>query len=223
MKVIWQVTAFLVAAVLLAFRAVSAGLPAIVAEPPAGTYVYAVSHSVHGEVGNFTNVIRQDDGAVVVESRLRIASGVFGVVLYRLKEDRREVWRDGRLIDYESRADDDGTVRATRGRTAGEKFLIDGAAGRVEAAANLRTTNAWSEKTTGATVLMGTQRGELNSVAIKFEREDELEIGSKTVPARHYVVSGDMDRHIWFDRRGVLVKQSFPASGGTVSFMLQQE
>lgn len=223
MKVIWPVTAFLVAAVLLAFRAVSAGPPALVAEPPAGTYVYSVSHSAHGEVGNFTNVIRQDDGAVVVESRLRIATGIFGVVLYRLKEDRREVWRDGRLVEYESRADDDGTVRVTRGRAAGENFLIDGAAGRIEAPADLRTTNAWSEKTTGATVLMGTQRGELNSVVVKFASADLLEIGSKTVPARHYVISGNMDRHIWFDRRGVLVKQSFPASSGTVSFTLRLE
>lgn len=190
------------------------------AETPAGTYVYVVAHSLNGEVGRFTNVIRRAGTEVVVETKLRIEASVLGIVMRRLAEDRRETWRDGRLVAYESTATDDDERFVTTGRAEGDKFVIASAKGRTAAPAGLHTTNPWSIGIAGATVLMGTRRGELNRVTITAVGEEDIEIGGKTIRARRFHVAGDLDRDYWFGADGVLLKQSFPASAGTISFTL---
>ncbi|MDJ0949781.1 MAG: DUF6134 family protein [Alphaproteobacteria bacterium] len=195
----------------------------VAAEAPDGTFRYVVSHSLHGDVGHLTNTIQRDGPELLVKTQLRITGKVLGIVVRRIEEDRQEIWREGRLIAYESRADDNGEIVVTRGRAEGDAFVIDGSEGRVEAPADLYTATAWSIGMVDARVLMGTKDGDLNRVTITAVGTDPIEVAGRQVPARLYHVRGDTERDLWFDSRGVPLKIAFPAAGGTVSFTLDNE
>jgi len=189
---------------------------------PAGVFRYVISHSLHGDVGTFTNSITHNGAETVVDSQLRIAAGVLGIVMRRIEEDRREVWRDGRLVAYESCSIDNGERVVTRGRAEDAVFVIEGPDGRAEAAPTLFTTNPWSPGIAGATVLMGTKTGELNRVTVTGGKIQIVETGTGKVGARHFVVQGDLEREFWYDLKDVLVRIAFPAADGTISFLLQE-
>ncbi len=190
-------------------------------DAPAGVFRYVISHSLHGDVGTFTNSIARNGAETVVDSQLRIAAGVLGIVMRRIEEDRREVWRGGRLITYESCSIDNGERVVTRGLAEGGVFVIVGPDGRAEAAPTLFTTNPWSPGITGATQLMGTKTGELNRVTVTGGKIQIVETGTGKVGARHFMVQGDLEREFWYDRKDVLVRIAFPATDGTNSFVLQ--
>ncbi len=73
------------------------------AEAPAGTYRYGIIHPSFGDIGVFTNMITRDGDRVIVATNLEVEVSLLFLVVHRVEAERTQIWRDGRLIGYDSR------------------------------------------------------------------------------------------------------------------------
>jgi len=105
--------AFTLAVALIACAAPVAASPDSV--PPSGSLSFGIWRA-GARIGAHSFAFRQAGDNLIVEQHVDLAIRVGFVTLYRLSGKRLEVWRDGRLVQYDSETDDDGTrhyVRAT--------------------------------------------------------------------------------------------------------------
>lgn len=198
------------------------GISGARAGAPPGTYVYAVHHPSYGDIGTFTNIVTHEGAEdVVVDTKVRIAIKILFIVVHREEADRREVWRHGRLMAYDSLTTKNGTTVTVKGRANGTTFIIDGAEGRVEAPAAVHPSNPWSIAITDKKLLLATASGKLLRVKAAPAGEESIDIGAKQVKARRFKVTGDMELELWYDAGGVIVKFSYVDDGEPVEFTLR--
>src|SRR5690606_13076348 len=133
---------------LAAALALASGLiaPGVAAErdfpvTPAGTYEYEVRHESLGKIGTYVNEISHEDGGIVVETEVDISAKILFVRVAREKAERRQFWKDGRLVSYKSVTRSGSKEAVTRGRAEGDRFILEGPRGRIEAPAGLFPIN----------------------------------------------------------------------------------
>ena len=202
------------AAIVLAFMS-----PPAVASP-SGSYTYTVEHPTYGEIGTFTNLIRRRGDKVIVNTRIRIVARALFVPLYRFEADRTQVWRDGRLISYDSNTNDDGKTIILRGRAKADKFVINGPRGEAVVAGDVVPTNPWSMRFTKVRITMTTTTGRVRPASVVKRGSRWLYLGDEAIRSRYFKISGGQE--LWYDRRGVLVKFTHVLKGKVYVFTLQR-
>lgn len=150
---------------------------------------------------------------VDIDIRLDVKFLMFNAYSYRHRN--QEIWRDGRLVRIETKTDDDGEDFFVRGRANARGFEVDGSGGKAVAPAGIIPTSYWDPAIVTRNKLLNTQTGELMEVSVAPGDETEFRVGDRTVSARHYVMSGDLDLELWYDPTGTLTRIRFEASDGS--------
>lgn len=174
------------------------------------------------EIGRHRVRFSHRDDVLIVETEIRIAVTFLFVTLYRYQLDARETWRDGRLIALVSTTDDDGDLYAVNAVANGETISVEAGAYSWTAPATVVPTSLWRRDMARGTLLLGVKQGE--PIAVVFD-----EVGRETVPARggeveatHVVVSGELERELWYDGDGMLVRLRLVGrDGSNIVYVLQ--
>ena len=196
---------------------------AALAVPPAGTsVVFGIHHEEHGDVGEHRVSFSREGEDLVVSVDNLITVEIFFITAFRFQAERREVWRDGRMIAYDSRTHDDGTDILVSARLEGEKLVIDGPEGRIEAPAGTFPTHPWNPAFLGQSLVMDTKTGRLLSIETVDAGRETIEAGGRMIRARKHRITGDTRREIWFDEAGNLVQLRLYTDGKAVTFTLQE-
>jgi len=191
------------------------------AELPSGTVIYGIHHEKYGDVGTHKLTFSQSGEDLMVEVQNKMKVKLLFVTLFRYKAERRELWRDGKMVSYRSQTDDDGTDIAASAELKGGKLVIEGPDGSAEAPLGVFPTNPWNSKIVEQSLLMDTKTGELLKVKIDAAGEDTVEARGKSFKARKYVISGDMERELWFTEDGTWLQMRFDSDGSAVTFTLK--
>jgi hypothetical protein len=211
----------------LAKRLLAAGLgvgftaAARAAEAPSGTVVYNIHHEKYGEIGTHTLSFAQSGGDLTVDVENKMKVKVLFITVFRYKADRKEVWRDGRMVGYRSQTHDDGTDIAAMAELKGDKLVIEGPNGRATTPLGVFPTNPWNSKIVEQSLLMDTKTGELLKVKVTAAGEDTLEVRDKPVKANKYVISGELERELWFAEDGTWLQMRFDSDGSAITFTLR--
>src|SRR5687767_5252865 len=78
------------------------------------------------QIGTHTLTARHEGGDLVLDIAVDIKVKVAFITAYRYEQTRREVWRDGRLIAFESKTNDDGKKAKTSGKLEGDMLVVTG-------------------------------------------------------------------------------------------------
>jgi hypothetical protein len=127
---------------------------------------------------------------------------VLAIPIFKREATYRELWREGRLIAFDSRFDDNGEVYEVSARAEGEHTVIDGRRGRVEAPATVVSNHPWNYDVLERTLLFDTQRGRLQQVQVSPAGAETITVAGREVAARKYLVTGDLERELWYDDAG---------------------
>jgi len=185
------------------------------------TQLYRVTHSMFGEIGRFSQTIRAEGNQVVVESELnvRVTMLFSAIVLHEVRSSMREVWGGGKLIAYDSVTHTDGTVTALHGWAQPGSFAVSGPGGDTILPADVSPLSPWSISLTRARLLISPETGLPRQVAVAAATAQRLDLGNRTVIARHFVARGDEAFELWYDEHDQPVKLTIEAGIGTVSFL----
>lgn len=141
---------------------------------------------------------------VVVSASIR----ALGVRVYNYEHHGTERWHDGQMIGLVTKTDDDGKplqVNATRDAAG----IWHGVSGVGPGPAPLLSTSLWNSQTVAATRLLDRETGAVVPVRVTPAGDEVLKLGSRTVTAHKYDLSGLVSGSAWYDSRGCWVQALF--------------
>lgn len=169
-----------------------------------------------GEIGRHRVRFAHDGDALTVETEVRIEVSFAFITLYRYVLDGVETWRDGRLMELTTATDDDGDHYAVHGVAQGDTFVVEAGGDTWTAPGTAVPSSLWHRDLARGPLLIGMEQGERLAIVVE-------EVGRETVPGRggdisatHMVVSGDLERELWYDDDGVLVYLRLVARDGSI-------
>ncbi len=187
---------------------------------PAKVYEYRVVHPVYGDIGSYTNIIEDRGAEISVRNKVRVTVKVLFAVAYDQRGENSELWRNGRIVSFEGNMRKNGKKSTVRGYADGEKFIVEGKRGTVEAPANVFPNNPWSTNILATNTLMGTGSGKLYRVRSTKGAEQVIQIDGKHLKTQYFKVEGDAQYEIWFDEAGVPVQFADIGKDTTITYQL---
>jgi Domain of unknown function (DUF6134) len=130
---------------------------AVACPHPPGRVEYVIRHETYGEVSRHVITFGCAGDQLIVDTQVTSEVDVLEVTVFRRQARYHEVWQDDRLLAFESRFEDNGEVFEVRARADGERMVIDGQDGRIEAPAN----DPWNHAVVLRLLLFDTRSGRL--------------------------------------------------------------
>jgi hypothetical protein len=205
--------------------AVAMGLSIVAGAAPAlagqQVYTYTIIHPIYGEIGTFTDTIDRSREATRIDSRLRVAVTLLGIVVYRQESDITEIMRGNRLVSLQSVTEKDGLHVEVHGEAQGDQFLVDATAGSFAGPATIAPSDPWVLKRIGDGTVVFTDTGRIINVHISGGDYDTISVNDVTVSARHFVVMGDKRQDVWLDNQAMPIMFRVVEKGTPIDFVLQ--
>ncbi len=164
------------------------------------------------EIGTHKIDVRREGADTRVHVTTDVAVKMAFITVYRFKHVDNEVWRGGRLVRIESKTNDDGTDKWLRGAWDGKGLEIQGSAKKFLAAPSIIPASLWNPKIVEQARLLNSLDGSEMEVTTSFLGKETVKAHGREIPARHYAITGQLQRELWFDEDGTLVQVRFKAS-----------
>jgi hypothetical protein len=208
-------------AVLLTVALAAAAAPAAAATDLAdGTYAFTVFRD-GDPIGTHTLTARHEGGDLVLDIAVDIKVKVAFITAYRYEQTRREVWRDGRLVAFESDTNDDGKKAKTSGKLEGDMLSVTGPDGSQKVRPDIISNSWWNAELAKQSELLNTFDSKILKVKIEDAGEESVETAAGPVKAHRYAIAGDIDREVWYDADGRWVHMRTGRGGTPVDWVLQ--
>jgi len=187
------------------------------------TYVYSVENDEYGVIGTYTDTIDNVDGNRRIDTKLRVAIKVFGIVLYREEADRTELWQGGRLTSFHGLTTVNGESTEVRGESRGDGFSITSPSGTFVAPPGVYTSSPWSVELPKPDIMMSTKNGRVERVQVIDEGVAMTKMNGSEISLRHYKILSSKRQDAWIDIGGVPVRFRSEERGSPVDFVLKHE
>lgn len=212
----WPLRAMALPATILALvpSAASQPDPRMPGVPANGVLEFAIVREGDTIGHNRMRFSRQGD-RLTVDMTVDITVRFAFITIYRFRQQAREVWRDGRLVFLHSTTDDDGHERTVRVTKDGNGLKLGGDVQTGPLPRDLVTSTLWNPALLARNVLISPATGERLAIEARFLGEETVPAGGRPVRARHYAVTGELERELWYDEDGVLVHVRFEGSDGS--------
>ena len=162
-------------------------------------------------------ISRQDDGATAVSCDTDVRVGAI-ITLYRYSYRGRELWKDGRLLRFESKANDDGKELAVSATAAADGLRVRANDGEHTAAADAWPTSYWAQpdaKLADQTVpLLDADTGRDLSAKVQFLGPEKLGPDGQQQTVQHVRLTGKgVGMDLWYDDARRLARQEWVEQG----------
>jgi Family of unknown function (DUF6134) len=191
------------------------------ARPPEQV-TYAIHHETYGHIGRHVITFSCDGEDLVVETAIAGEVKLLAIPLFKREATYREVWRDDRLVAFQSRVVDNGEVYEVNAHAEGDHTVIDGRRGRIEAPPTIVSNHPWNYDVLARTLLFDTQRGRLQEVQVTPSGIETIRVAGRPVEARKYRVTGDLERELWYDDAGNWLQSRLEHDGAKITLTRQQ-
>lgn len=196
-------------------------LSAQAAPPPGGVLDFTVLRN-GSEVGRHEMLFRNEADGLKIDIRTNVAVKIAFVTAYRFEHEGHEVWQGGRLVRLWSKTNDDG-AKHVLDVTAGGSDLVVMADGKdAEKATVSIPASLWNERLVQQKNILNTLDGTRMAIQVADLGTEAVAVKGEKVPARHYAVTGDLQRELWYDAQNILVKVRFKAKDGSDIEYLRQ-
>lgn len=182
--------------------------------PPPGEITYRVLRE--GErIGSHRMAFVRDGADFIARTDIDIKVKVLGLTAFRYRLKAEETWRDGWLVGLRSRTDDDGDTYELEGeRSEGAlRLLVNGR--RMSVSGYVLTSTLWHRDTPREQALLDVAKGRVRLIKGVLKGEERVPVDGETVTAKHYSITGELRRDVWYDDRFRLVRVEFPAKDGS--------
>jgi len=151
-----------------------------------------------------------------VEIETNIDFRLLSLPIYRFKHESHEVWDGDRLIRLVSNTDDNGEPVTLDVRAEGASLKVGELDQAVEVDAKAVPASLWNRAVVDRQRLLDTVNGALLKISATDLGNDTVTVADKKIPARHFRLSGEYNRELWYDMRdGALLRVRFEATDGS--------
>lgn len=177
-----------------------------------------------GESGVHRLSFEQQGADLVVATEVDIRLRLAFITVYSWKQQGRDVWRDGRIVESKITTVDDGKDFAVALAAQESELVVDGSAGRFTVDPTAMTDLCiWNEELAQRDRIIDGRTGENFRFDIVDRTDEAVEVGARQVSARRYnfTVEDGRKGSLWFDQDGLWVKADFVTRGQTLTYTLE--
>jgi len=133
---------------------------------------------------------------------------------FKYHHTRTESWTGDTLDKLTADTDDDGTKHHVEAALDNGAWHVTTDGKTIEVPADAFPVVQWNKAMVGHPVLIPVESDDKPyKAAFKDAGKDSLTIGGQKIEAEHYVLSGDIDRDLWYGDDGMLAKVTFRRRG----------
>jgi len=189
--------------------------------PPSERAVYTINHETYGSIGHHALTFHCDGDDLVVKTDVKVDVKILFVTVYKRRAKYREVWRQNQLISYDAWTDEAGDEYVTKARIEEDRMIIDGVNPGITVPVDTVSSHPWNVKVLDRNLLFGMKDGRLLKVDVDPAGEEMIDVGDKSIRAKKYVVSGDIERELWYDQAGNWLRWRLESRGNVVDIVKQ--
>lgn len=184
------------------------------------TWVYSVLRDGN-PIGTHSITFHRQGGKSTVHITTKLAVQIAFITAFRYEHESEETWKDRKLVGLTSKTNDDGTHH-TVSVTAGKSTLTIQADGtEKEVPVDTLLHNQWNLDNLTRTQLLSPFDGTLLNVSFSGPTNETIEVSGKSIEARRYTMSGDLERTFWYDSKGRLVRTALQSRGSDITYELR--
>jgi len=183
--------------------------------PDSGLLNFAVVRD-GDQIGTYVLSFRQTNDRIDVTVKTRIAVKIAYITVYRFDHDGHETWQNGRLVQMETKTHDDGTDHKLQVLPDGTgKLRVIGDGKEMTARPDVVPASLWNPAFIRTNALMDSLVGKPLDIRIADRGEETVTVKGKSVKARHYSMTGELARELWYDENWVLVHMTLKGKDGS--------
>jgi Family of unknown function (DUF6134) len=186
---------------------------------PSTSYRYRIHHQVFGDIGEHLMTVARAGDAIVVEHTAELAVEILRIMAFHRRARFREVWQGDRLVEFEGLVEDNGEPFPVAAHADGDRLVVQGTAGRIEAPAHAAPSEPSLEFAIEREWFFDSKTGALLNTAVTRAGRESLKVGDRVVEATRYEIAGDLDQHVWFDDSGAWVQWRLWRQGAAITLI----
>ena len=160
---------------------------------------------------------------IAVESKIRFEIKKFGVVLYKYYAEGVEIYKDGKLIKFNSKTDQNKKNKYVNMIFENNEYIIDGSSYKGKAPAEYLIGTWWNHSIIKAKAQISAVSGRIIKQKVKFLGKETIKFGEKSYNALHFNFSSTdkkldkkkkLNTDVWYDEKTLnWIKASFNKKG----------
>ena len=179
----------------------------------------------NSHIGKHIFTFRKSDEKIYVDSEINFEIKKLGVVFYKYKVKGTEVYKDGKLIKFNSKTDQNGKEKYVNMvlDTNIDEYNIDGSSYKGKAPLDYLLGTWWNHSIVEAKAQISAVSGRIIKQNVEFLGKETITINNKTYETLHFnFTSSDkklpkkkkLNTHVWYDEKTLhWVKAAFEKKG----------
>jgi Family of unknown function (DUF6134) len=195
--------------------------PAGAEKAAAATKIHKVFDIVRGgdKIGTDTIDIERQNDTTTVKIKTDLSVKVMFIEAYRYEHSCNETWKNGKLIAFKSRTNDNGTKHSIDVTAGPDKLSMEADGKHSDLPKTAVPENVWGKDSIHQFDAFDPDTGNRLAIEVTDLGNEALTIQGVTHEARHYKIvdtlTGDFAREVWFDG-DVLVRTKIVGSDNSV-------
>jgi len=192
--------------------AASAGLAA----PTTEERVFDITRDGN-KIGTQVVDITRDGDKTTVKFKTHIEVEIMFVVVHRFDHIATEIWNGGKFVSYKAFTKENSDVNKLTAAAEGDKIALTVNGEEKNVDGSLVFASFWNRDFVGQKTLLHQDTGRELSVEVADLGDDTIALkDGSSVKARHYKISGDLERDLWFDGDNLVRIKLFGSDHSTI-------
>ena len=174
-------------------------------------------------IGKHIFSFKRSDAHLAVESEINFEIKKFGIVLYKYHVNGTEIYKDGELIKFNSKTNQNGKQKYVNMKLENGEYIIDGSSYKGKAPKEYLLGTWWNHSIVEATAQISAVSGRIIKQKVTFLGEETIELGNKSYNTLHFNFSSTdkklvkdkkLNTYVWYEKKTLnWVKASFEKKG----------
>ena len=174
-------------------------------------------------IGKHIFSFKKSNDELIVESKINFKIKKLGVVLYKYNVEGTEVYKDGKLIKFSSKTNQNGKEKYVNIKLKEGEFIIDGSSYKGKAPTSYLLGTWWNHSIVEAPAQISAVSGRLIKQNVKFLGKETISFENKSFETLHFNFSSSdkklgkdkkLNTDVWYDEKTLnWVKASFKKKG----------
>ena len=177
----------------------------------------------NNHIGKHIFSFKRSDSELKVESEIKFEIKKLGIVLYKYNVTGTEVYKDGELVKFNSKTNQNGKEKYVNIKLEGDEYIIDGSSYKGKAPTEYMLGTWWNHSIAKSKAQISAVSGRIIKQKVTFLGKETIQSGGKTYKALHFNFSSSdeslnkdkkLNTDVWYDEETLnWVKATFEKKG----------
>jgi hypothetical protein len=167
------------------------------------------------EIGRHEVTFEQRGGRLEVRIKVTVDYHFLFISVYRFEHDAHEIWKDGTLQELRAITNDNGESFDVVVWPQASGLLLNVNGEEHDVGRGVVSSSLWCQDMVRSGKMIDPTNGEVMSVKVSAAKWVQVTVRGVTIRAQKFVMTGDLERELWYDSTGMLAKVRFSGEDGS--------